>query len=142
MRKQKKKSENKIYVETIEMKILLKILLKILSNWCEKYLQINMWKRSIFRTKQKQKQQNDIDFANVCCFKLFEFEFFEFLLIDRFWLTANFETKQNVDASTIDKKLRKKRIDLIVTSVHRIQHLKSTFDSTLELTFLFYHIEC
>ena len=49
---------------------------------CEKYLQINMIKRSIFRTEKKQ--QNDIDFANVYCFKFFEFEFFEFLLIDAF----------------------------------------------------------
>ena len=36
---------------------------------CKRHLQINMMKRSIFRTKQKQ--QNDIDFANVCCFKFF-----------------------------------------------------------------------
>ena len=49
---------------------------------CKKHLQINMMKRSIFRTKQKQ--QNNIDFANVCCFKFFEFVFFEFLLIDAF----------------------------------------------------------
>ena len=63
------------------MKILMKILILI---ECKKHLQINMMKRSISRTKQKQKQQNDIDFANVCCFELFEFELFEFLLIDAF----------------------------------------------------------
>ena len=57
--------------------------------WSRKYLQINMMKRSIFRTKQKQKHQNDIDFANVYCFKFVEFEFFVFLLIDAFWLIAN-----------------------------------------------------
>ena len=50
-------------------------------------------KRSISRTKQKQ--QNDIDFASVCCFKFLEFEFFEFLLIDAFWLIANSETENH-----------------------------------------------
>ena len=30
-----------------------------------------------------------IDFANMCWFTLFDFEFFEFWLIDDFWLTAN-----------------------------------------------------
>ena len=61
--------------------------------WSRRYLQINMWNRSISRAKQKQKQQNDIDFASVCCFKLLEFELFEFLLIDAFWLTADVETE-------------------------------------------------
>ena len=43
-----------------------------------------MMKQLFFETKQKQrqKQQNDIDFANVCCFKFLEFKFFEFLLIE------------------------------------------------------------
>ena len=72
---------------------------------CKRYLQINIMKRSIFRAKQKQrqKQQNDIDFANVCCFKLLEFEFFEFLLIDRFWLIANVETKDRLTTTTTTK---------------------------------------
>ena len=47
------------------------------------------WNDRCLKIKQKQKQQNDIDFANVCCFKLFEFELFEFLLIGAFWLTAD-----------------------------------------------------
>ena len=79
----KTKKRKQIYVKAIEMKILL--------NWYERYLQINMKNRSISRAKQKQKQQNDIDFADVCCLKLLEFVLFEFLLIDAFWLTANFE---------------------------------------------------
>ena len=64
-----------------------------------------------FSSKQKQ---NDIDFVDVYCFKLFEFELFEFLLIDEFWLIADVETKQNIDALTIDKELRKRRANLIV----------------------------
>ena len=71
----------------------MKILLRILSNWCERYLQISMINRSISRAK---KQQNDIDFASVCCFKLLEFELFEFLLIDAFWLIADSETENRL----------------------------------------------
>ena len=53
-----------------------------------------LYKKSIdFSNKQKQ---NDIDFANVCCFNLFEFEVFEFLLIDAFWLIADFEQKVKI----------------------------------------------
>ena len=37
----------------------------------------------------KTKRQSDIDFASVCCWKFFEFEFFKFWLIDVFWLIAN-----------------------------------------------------
>ena len=56
--------------------------------WSRRYLQINMMKRSILKTKQRE---SDIDFANVCCLKLLEFELFQFLLIDAFWLTADIE---------------------------------------------------
>ena len=89
--------------------------------WSRKYLQINIQKRSISRAKQKQKQQNDIDFANVCCFKFFEFEFFEFLLIDAFWLIANYKTKSRLTKYwriDDDKKLRKKTnwIDCVTNS--------------------------
>ena len=82
-----RRRKQKIYAKAIEMRILLRILISI---ECRRHLQINMMKRSISRAKQKQKQ-NDIDFANVCCFKLLEFELFEFLLIDAFWLTADSE---------------------------------------------------
>ena len=63
-------------------------------SWSRSYLQISMMKRSIFQSKQKQKQQSDIDFANVCCFKFLGFELFEFLLIGTFWLIANFEAER------------------------------------------------
>ena len=84
------------------MRILLKILLRILLNWRERYLQISMKNRSISRAEQKQKQQDDIDFASVCCFKLFEFELFEFLLIGAFWLAADLETKNHWRQRTDD----------------------------------------
>ena len=42
-----------------------------------------------FSDKIETKQQSDIDFANVCYWKLFEFELFKFWLIDVFWLIAN-----------------------------------------------------
>ena len=74
------------------MRNLLKILISI---ECKKHLIINMKNRSISRAEQKQKQQNDNSFANVCCFKLLEFVLFEFLLIDASWLIANFE-QQNL----------------------------------------------
>ena len=41
------------------------------------------------KIEAKTKRQNDIDFANVNCWKFFEFEFFKFWLIDVFWLIAN-----------------------------------------------------
>ena len=43
---------------------------------------------------EQKKQQNDIDFANVYCVK--------FLLIDAFWLIANFETKNHWRQRTND----------------------------------------
>ena len=50
-----------------------------------------LYEKSIdFSSKQKQ---SDIDFAEICCFKLLEFELFEFLLIDEFWLIADIETE-------------------------------------------------
>ena len=84
-----------------------KFWLRILLNWCEKYLQINMMKRSISQNKQKQKQQNDIDFANVYCFKFFEFEFFECLLIDAFWLIANSEQNKMLTHRRLTKNCEK-----------------------------------
>ena len=42
-----------------------------------------------FFNKTKTKRQNDIDFANVNCWKIFEFEFFKYWLIDIYWLIAN-----------------------------------------------------
>ena len=102
------KRKQKIYAKRSRMKILLRILISI---ECKRHLQINMMKRSISRAEQKQKQQNDIDFASVCCFKLFEFEFFEFLLIDAFWLAADSEIEKSL--TTTSKRLRKRRTVLI-----------------------------
>ena len=56
-----------------------------------------LYEKSIdFSNKRKQ---SDIDFADVCCFEFLEFEIFEFLLIDAFWLTVNFEQKVEIFSS-------------------------------------------
>ena len=92
---------------------------------CERYLQINMMKRSISRAEQKQKQ-SDIDFANVCCFKLLEFELFEFLLIGAFWLAANSEAenhwrrRQTTTKKTNLFRLNSKSIDSCFSILHVI----------------------
>ena len=95
------KRKQKIYAKRSRMKILLKILNR--ENICK----LIWWNDRYFKTKQKQKQQNDIDFANVCCFKFLEFELFEFLLIDAFWLTANFENIQTWNKILTHRRLTK-----------------------------------
>ena len=83
--------------------------------WPRKYLQISMQKRPISRAKQKQKQQNDIDSASVCCFKLLEFELFESLLIGASWLTASYRARSRLTKYwriDDDKKLRRRRAEL------------------------------
>ena len=108
-------------------------------------------KRSISRAKQKQKQQNDIDFANVCCFKFFEFEFFEFLLIDSLWLIADFETEiverwikcwriddwQKIAKKTNLFRLKNKFIDFSFSRIHVI-----CFHIVVCNKFIFVDIDC
>ena len=42
-----------------------------------------------FSKQTKVETTKRIDFASVCCWKLFDFELFELWLIDDFWLIAD-----------------------------------------------------
>ena len=105
-------------------------------------------KRSIFRTKQKQKHQNDIDFANVCCFKFVEFEFFVFLLIDAFWLIANIEIWRVDDKQTNKQKFVKKNrwIDCVTNSHWLLFFISSchlfSYRYCDVIEFIFYDVDC
>ena len=102
------------------MRILLKTLLRILLNWYEKYLQINMMKRSISQNEAKAKTTKRYRFRERMLFQISRIWTFRVLINRRVLIDCKFWNRKSLTTTSkrTDKNLKRKRARLTAWQTH------------------------